>query len=136
MQVFSSKYSRERGTSFEELARKARRTFDLETKKSKRTPYVRSAYFNKDKVFLNLFWTHLNQKSPKERVSRLRFVDCAFDLIRNSRSAPTSKLNPNNHSEMLHRFAGESKDGFMFYVQIKEDLKDGRKSFMSVFPQK
>jgi len=133
MQVFNSKHSRAKGTSVEELARKARRTFDAETKKSKRTPYVRSAYFNKEKIFINLFWSHLSQKPRSERIRRLRFVDCAFDLMRNSRFAPTSKLNPNDPSEMLHRFAGVSKDGYLFFVQIKEDLKDGRKSFMSVF---
>ena len=133
MQAFSSKHSRTKGTSVEELARKGRQVFATVTMKSKRTPYVRSAYFNKEKVFINLFWTHLGQKPRSERIRRLRFVACALDLISNSRFAPTSKLNPNDPSEMLHRFAGVSKDGYLFFVHIKENLKDGRKSFMSVF---
>jgi hypothetical protein len=133
LQVFSSKYPRTKGTSIEELAKKARRLFDAESKKSKRTPYIRSAYFNREKVFINLFWPHLSQKPRGERIRRLRFVACAFDLIRNSSFAPMSKINPNNPSETLHRFGGVTKDGYLYFVQIKEDLKDGRKSFLSVF---
>ncbi|MDR1184391.1 MAG: hypothetical protein LBK67_06295 [Coriobacteriales bacterium] len=133
LQVFNSKHQRTKGTSIEELARKARRLFNAESKKSKRTPYIRSAYFDREKVFINLFWPHLSQKPRGERIKRLRFIACAFDLIHNSRFAPTSRINPNNPSEMLHRFAGVTKDGYLYFVQIKEDMKDGRKSFLSVF---
>jgi hypothetical protein len=35
---------------------------------------------------------------------------------------------------MLHRFAGETKEGKKFYVQVKQDKRTGRKDFMSVFP--
>jgi hypothetical protein len=34
---------------------------------------------------------------------------------------------------MLHRFAGVTKDGYLFFVQIKEELRSGRKFFMSAF---
>jgi hypothetical protein len=132
LQTYRSRCPITKGTSISELAKKARMLFDAEAKKSKRTPYVRSAYFNKEKVFLNLFWPHISQKPRGERIRRLRYVACAFDLIHNSRSAPISKPNPNSPSETLHRFAGVSKDGYLYFVQIRED-KGGRKSFMSVF---
>ena len=45
-----------------------------------------------------------------------------------------SKDNPNNAKEILHRFAGKSKDKQSFYVQIKENKQNDEKYFMSVFP--
>ena len=38
--------------------------------------------------------------------------------------------------EILHRFAGLTKNRELFYVQIKEDKRSGRKYFMSCFPEK
>jgi CRISPR/Cas system-associated endoribonuclease Cas2 len=70
--------------------------------------YVRSLYFNKEKVFL--------------------------DLIQNSKFEPTSKENPNKRSEILHRFAGITSEKDLFFVQIKENKQSGTKWFMSVFP--
>ena len=93
-----------------------------------------SLYFKKGKVFLGLFWEHLNQKNWRDRLRRLKFFPCAVDLIRNSKFEPSSKQNPNNPSELLHRFTGVSKDGELFYAQIKEDKKSDQKWFLSVFP--
>ncbi|MDR1014385.1 MAG: hypothetical protein LBL86_05330 [Coriobacteriales bacterium] len=136
MQVFQSKQERIKGTSYGVLVKRARMLFDAEAKRTKRTPYIRSPYFGKEKIFLNLFWVHLGQKPQRERKYRLRYVACAFDLLHNSTVAPVSKLNPNNPFEKLHRFAGVSKDGNLFFVQVKEELKSKRKYFMSVFSPK
>jgi len=54
-------------------------------------------------------------------------------LIKNIRLEPTSKQNPNKPKEILHRFAGLTKDKEIFYVQIKEDKNTDKKYFMSVF---
>ena len=44
-------------------------------------------------------------------------------------------LKEETHS-ILHRFYGKTADGIEFAVQVKHDLKTGRKDFMSVFPLK
>jgi hypothetical protein len=44
--------------------------------------------------------------------------------------------NPNKTQEALHRFTGCTKDGEVFYVQIRANKKTNRKGFMSVFPAK
>jgi len=54
----------------------------------------------------------------------------------NSNFEPVSKENPNNPSEILHRFAGITKENELFFVQIKEDKKTGKKRFMSAYPDK
>ena len=49
---------------------------------------------------------------------------------------PDTKPNPNGKHELVHRFAGITADGELFYVQIKEDKRSDNKYFMSVFPPK
>jgi len=135
MIVYKTKTQKFGGTSYKEVIKKARKAFHDIEKRSKRSAYLRSAYFKKEKIFLNLFWDHINQKSPRDRVRRLKFLDCAFELIENSVHKPASKKNPNNKNEILHRFGGITSAGELYYVQIKESVKTGRKDFVSVFPE-
>ncbi len=45
---------------------------------------MRSAYFNKEKIFLDLFWTHLFMKqNQRDRLRRIKFFAVAIDLIMN-----------------------------------------------------
>jgi len=65
---------------------------------------------------------------------RMKFFGCALELIKNSRFEPTSKENPNKPTEILHRFAGVTKNNDLFFVQIKEDKRTSEKWLVSVFP--
>ena len=134
MKVYQSRYGKLGGTSYGELERKVRKLHNQIVKKTKRNAYVRSAYFKKDKVFLTLFWAHLNQKTRRDRKKRLRYYECAIDLLSSSPHEPEVKLNPNGKNELVYRFAGLTKEGDLFYVQVKEDRRTGNKYFMSVFP--
>lgn len=131
---YQTKSSRLPGTSFREVKKAALQIFKEVERKTKRKPYVRSAYFAKKKVFFDFFWKHLYQKNPVERTKRLKYFKCALELIGNSRNKPESKEHPHNKSEMLHRFGGLTKGGELFFVQIKEDKKTGKLDLMSVFP--
>jgi len=122
------------GTNYAEVRKNATFLFTQIKRKTKRRPYIRSAYFNKQKIFFDYFWQHLQQKGPKERFKRLKYFGTALEVIKNSRNSPSSKQNPNKPNEILHRFAGLTKNKELFYVQIKEDKKSGRKYFMSCFP--
>jgi len=122
------------GSNYAEIKKSADFIFKEIKLKTKRRPYIRSLYFKKEKVFFDFFWQHLFEKSLKERVRRLKFLPCAVDLIKNSRNAPTSKENVDKKGETLHRFLGQTKNKEIFFVQIKEDKKSGRKYFMSCFP--
>ena len=104
-------------------------------KQTKRRPYVRSTYFNKQKIFFDFFWKHLFQKNPKERIRRLQYLAPALEIIKNSKNHPLSEENPHKKSEILHRFAGLTKDKELFYVQIKENKRTNKKYLMSVFPE-
>lgn len=134
MKVYQSKYNKLSGTSYSELERKARKLHNTIVKKTKRNAYIRSAYFKKDKVFITLFWQHLSQKPRRDRKRRLKYYACAIDLLRNTSHEPETKPNPNGKNEIVHRFAGITKDGDLFYVQVKEDKWSDNKFFMSVFP--
>jgi len=135
--MYKSKYSQLPGTSHAKLMKAARHEYH---KVQKRTPrrqaHVRSRYFNKDKIFLNQFWGHINQKHPGDQTRRLKLFACALDLIRNSTETPETIFSVNDLNTLLHRFSGESADGTAFSVQIKENKRNGRKDFMSVFPIK
>ena len=132
MPTYQSKERRLTGSSYNELERKARKIYQQISARTKRSPYVRSLYFYKSKIFLQPFWTHLHQKSQHDRRRRLLYYAAAIDLIRHSKITPTTKQDM--HGDLLHRFSGMTKDGEQFYVQIKEDISSDRKYFMSVFP--
>lgn len=131
---YQTKTKRLSGTSYTEVKREAQVIFNEIKRKTKRQPYIRSAYFNKQKIFFNYFWNHLLEKNFKERTRRVKYFNCAIDLIKNSKVAPTSKENVNNKNEILHRFMGQMKDKTIFFVQIKEDKKTNKKYFISCFP--
>jgi hypothetical protein len=135
MKVFKSKYGTLPGSDLEEVTKLARHEYHLIQKKTpRRVPYVRSKYFTKDKIFINNFWDHLNQKSPKERIRRLKLYPCAIDLLRHSVSTPATVYTNVEPNVALHRFYGQAKDDQLFCVQIKENKRNNRKDFISVFP--
>ena len=131
---YQSKTKKLPGTRYGEVKKQAIMIFKEIERKTKRRPYVRSAYFNKQKVFFDYFWLHLFQKSPKQRFKRLKYFKASLELIKYSRNAPSIKSNPNKKDEILYRFAGLTREKELFYVQIKEDKKSDRKYFMSCFP--
>ena len=133
---YQTKIKKLSGTSYSEVRKEALFLFNKIKKETKHRPYIRSAYFNKQKIFFDYFWQHLFEKSLKERTKRLKYIDCAIDLIKNSRNFPTSKENVDNKNEILHRFKGQTKDKMIFFVQIKEEKKTGKKYFMSCSPFK
>lgn len=120
------------GTNYGEVMRNAFAVYDEIKKKTKRRPYIRSAYFKKDKIFFDYFREHIFQKSPKDRMKRLKYFKAGTELIKNSKNEPTVKNNPNKSSEILYKFAGLTAEKEIFFVQIKEDKK-GNKYFMSCF---
>jgi len=124
------------GTNYAEVYPLAHTIYKDIVSKSKRRPYARSPYFGGNKVFLDHFWDHIRSKNPRDRCRRLKYYACAIDLIEHSRMMDTCRLNPNRSSEMLYRFIGSDRYGNLFIVQIKENLKNKEKDFMSVFPLK
>lgn len=134
MKVYQTKTKKLSGTNFKEVRRKAFGLYQIIKRKTKRKPYIRSKYFKKDKIFLELFWHHLfEKKNFTDLVRRMKFYPCALELIKNSHLEPISKQNPNKPSEILHRFAGITKDKELFFVQIKQ-CKNSEKWLISVFP--
>ncbi len=135
MKVYKSKSHKYTGSNFREVYQKAFGLFTEIKKKTKRRSYIRSSYFNHDKVFLDLFWSHLFTKENwRDRVRRMKFFACAVELVQKSHFEPKSKENPNKPSEILHRFYGLTSENELFCVQIKEDKRKGQKFLISVFP--
>ncbi len=135
MKAFKVKLKKLSGTEYGEVHPIAFGFYKTIKKRTRRKPYIRSKYFKKDKIFLEFFWQHFWQNSNwRDRTRRLKYFICAIELIEQSTYDPTSKQNPNRHNEILHRFAGLTKDDEVFYVQIKEDKKTDQKWLMSVFP--
>ena len=122
--------------SYRDSIKKANLFFKPISRRTKRQPYVRSAYFNKQKVFFNFFWRHLFDYSQKVRTERLQYLPSAIELIQKSRNNPESKDNPNKKNEILHRFYGLTKEKESFCIQIKEDKRTGSIHLMSIFKWK
>ena len=137
MKIYKVKIAKLSGSDFHEVHQKAFYLQKQINKKTKRRPYIRSAYFKKSKIFLGLFWEHLFAKENwRDRSRRLKYFPCALELIKNSRIEPVSKENPNKPNEILHRFTGITKNNDLFFVQIKEDKRVGQKWLISTFPKK
>ncbi len=137
MRVYGSKYGQIPTTSHSSVMRAARYEYHkIQKKTPRKVPYISSKYFIKDKIFINNFWEHLNQKSPKERVLRLKLYSCAIDLLRNSTIVPDTIFTDINKNINLHRFYGQTKSGSYFCVQVQESKRNNRKEFISVFPIK
>jgi len=135
MQAYRTQVKKLTGTDFHEVRKKAFGQYLQIKKRTKRKTYIRSAYFKKDKIFLDLFWSHLFEKKHfADLMRRMKFYPCAIELIQKSNFEPISKENPNKSSEILHRFGGITPDREMFFVQIKEDKKSNKKWLISVFP--
>jgi hypothetical protein len=132
--IFKIKSKPLSGTNYAEVYPQGLALYKLIASKTKRQPYVRSVYFDKEKVFLDYFWQHIREKNLRDKTRRLKYYPCALELIQYSHVQPISKVNPNKRSEILHRFSGTTTHGEIFFVQIKEDLKKGQKHFISVFP--
>jgi hypothetical protein len=132
MDYFQSKYGRISGSDYAEKEQKARKIYSDIAKQTKRQAYIRSLYFNKEKVFLKLFWNHLAQKRLGDRARRVVYYECAIDLIRNSTVKP-SVTELDGSREIYYRFYGKTRGGEAFIVQIKQN-KSGGKYHMSVFP--
>jgi hypothetical protein len=130
MKTYKSKYDIITGSTRDEIIPKARKIYNEIAKTTKRNPYIRSAYFKKEKVFLKMFWEHLFQKSAGERTRRARYYQAALDLIRNTKCEPDIvKID----SETRYRFYGQTTLGANFVVQIKQNRRNN-KYHMSVFP--
>ncbi|MFH1089359.1 MAG: hypothetical protein V1716_02965 [Candidatus Uhrbacteria bacterium] len=135
MEIFQTKTNKLSGTNFKEIYKTAFSFYQKLKQKTKRRPYIRSAYFNKEKVFLEFFWHHLHEKlNYRDKTRRVKYFSCAIELIQNSKLNPGSKENVNRRSEIFHRFAGRSKNGDLFFVQIKEDKRTNQKWLVSIFP--
>lgn len=136
MQHYQTRAGKIPGANFKDVYRIARKQYISIKRKSKRNPHIRSAYFNSQKVFLQYFWGHLYAKRNwKDRLRRIRYFKAAIELIEKTKIQPESKENPNNRREILHRFTGYTVEKEIFFVQIKEDKKSGKKHFISVFPK-
>ncbi len=101
--AYRTKSKKLAGSNYGEVHRKAFGLYIQIKKRSKRRVYIRSAYFHKDKIFLSLFWHHLNDKHHKERLRRFKYFHCAVELIRDSRFDPTSMENADKKGEKAFR---------------------------------
>ncbi|MFH1896297.1 MAG: hypothetical protein ABH814_02375 [bacterium] len=133
MKAYQTKSAKLAGSAYKEVHKKAIAEFNKIKVKTKRRPYVRSAYFNGDKVFFTYFWQHLSHKPRRMRVQRLKYFPCAIELIEKSKQDPEIKSHPKNSSEFLYRFIGKTKGSAVFFVQIKQNKRTGKKHLMSFF---
>jgi len=133
--AYRTKAKKLAGTDYREVYRKSYNLYKLLCYRTKRRPYVRSAYFNKEKIFLELFWQHVRSKTNhRDKLRRLKYFPCAIELLKKSRIGPVSNKIPDKKREYFYRFAGITQENELFFVQIKEDTRTGNKWLMSVFP--
>lgn len=122
------------GHRYGDIMPQARRLFREIQKKTKRRPYIRSAYFRKDKIFFDYFWVHMNQKSAIDRARRLRYLPCALELMKESRNAPKTFVKITEPGIIHDQFIGIAGDGSAFSVVIKQERATGKKYLLSIFP--
>ena len=97
MNSFKSKCDLLAGTDYQEVIHTARREYRaIQKRNPRRQPYIRSKYFNGDKVFINIFWNHLVQKRKGEQMKRAKLLACAIDLLRNTSTPPDTIFSKGN----------------------------------------
>src|SRR3989338_8497723 len=115
MLIYKVKSRKLAGTRWSQVYKKAFSQYKEIRSKTKRRAYIRSAYFDKQKIFLELFWPHLhNKENLRDKTRRIKFFPCAIELLIDCRYEPTSRENPNRKGEILHRFSGITRDGEVF----------------------
>lgn len=122
------------GKQLKKILPHARALFRDFERKTKRRPHVRSTYFSNEKIFFDYFWSDLKKKIPSERARRLKLLPCAFELLQKTRQEPLTIDDITDPHMLLHRFAGITPQGSIFYVQVKQNKRTGAKQFLSVFP--
>jgi len=137
MKIYQTKSAKLPGTDWREVYKRSFGLYKQIKRKTKRQPYIRSAYFQKDKIFLEIFWHHLHEKQNfRDKVRRLKLFPAVIELIQNSRIEPSCIENPNKPKELLYRFTGVTSDKELFVVQIKKEKKNNKKWLISAFPAK
>ena len=121
------------GHRFIAIIPEVRRIFRTIQKRTKRKPYVRSAYFGKNKIFFDFFWQHMQEKLPSDRARRLIYFPCAIELLRNSRYDPETFIDSRYPNVIKHRFKGVTPDGKQFGVVVHEDRKTDKKQLLTMY---
>lgn len=135
MDLYRTKAAKLSGSNFHEVNKLAYAEFVILKRKTKRRTYIRSKYFKKQKIFLDLFWDHLHEKKNyRDKVRRVKYFTCGIELLKNSTVEPKIVQNPNKKSEILYRFSGVDPSGEKFIVQVKENGNSGEKYLISIFP--
>jgi hypothetical protein len=65
---YQTKLKKLPGTNLGEIYRSSWLAYHEIEKQTKRRPYVRSAYFKKEKVFFDFFWDHLKQEISQRKI--------------------------------------------------------------------
>jgi hypothetical protein len=123
MKFYQSKLAAISGDDYGVVERQARKLHKSIASKSKRRAYIRSSYFGSEKIFIDTFWEHLNQKTRNDRKRRLRYYPCAIDLLVNSRLEPDVKEHPNKNGNLVYRFYAKDISGAEFIVQVNSDSR-------------
>ena len=122
------------GHKYADIMPQIRQIFRALQRKTKRRPYVRSAFFRKDKIFFDYFWIHINQKLKHDRTRRLRYFVCALELLNMSKIPPKTFVNAEVPGVIYHEFIGLARDKTRFSVIVKQDRSSGNKYLLSLFP--
>jgi hypothetical protein len=133
LKYYQSKYNKLSGSSYRELINKAHAIANSYNPNPKRKAYVRSKFFNGDKIFLEYFWQHQNNKPPADKRRRIVYFAAALDVVQNSRHKPNVEPSKTNKNEIWYTFYGQTKSGDKFAVHIKKSLRNNE-YLMSVFP--
>ena len=120
------------GHNYATIIKIARKVFNNIANQTKRRPYIRSAYFKGEKIFLDKFWPHLLEKNLRDRIRRLVFFKAALELIQHSKTKPLNTTKNAAGNVAYYRFLGQASS-LRFVIQIKEDLKRRQKFLMSMF---
>ena len=79
VQAYKTKNRKLPGTHWNQVLKKAFNLYKEIKSKTKRRPYVRSVYFKKEKVFLELFWRHLHEKENiRDKTRRIKYFPSIF----------------------------------------------------------
>jgi hypothetical protein len=82
MKYFQVKNCKLSGSDYSEVYKNAWQEYLQEKSKNRRRSYLKANYFKKEKIFIDIFWSHLKQKNWVDRFRRLKHYFCVICLIK------------------------------------------------------
>ena len=119
MQVYKTKANKYAGTDFNEVHKQAFGLYTEIKKRSKRRTYVRSAYFNKDKIFLGIIKACEKRNIGHSDIDKI-IIELENKLLIKNKEIETNKIG----EFIMKKLKKVDNVAYIRFASVYRDFKD------------